>query len=284
MRELLIESLESCCPLEATNRYTPTRLLDLGESARAMPRLILTKELQVGSSAQRFEYAALSYCWGPPSHALTNLKTRKTSVDSFLKAVDFDCMPPAIQDAVSVCRTLSIRYLWVDTLCIIQDDQHDWKREPENMGSVFQNAYVTICALASSSCQQSFLEGSRNLTVVPFRSVVDPTVHGEYVLIHYSAALIDAWPQGDGPSSCPFFFDFESSEWARRGWILQEAHLSQRLLLFGKSRFHFACGHKQISEHHSTVAKRPFSCFPQELNEAIHTISNQNTSKGIYNS
>lgn len=282
MRERLTHALKSCCPLRTTDQYTPTRLVHLGESGTDIPHLVLTRESRQDDNGQVFEYAALSYCWGPPTDASTNTKTLKASLGSFLKGIDFDHMSPAIKDAVTVCRALSIRYLWVDTLCIIQDDQRDWEQESENMGRVFQSAYVTIGALASTSCSKSFVERSMNSAVIPFRSVIDPDKWGEYVLTHNSAKIDGEWFTGYPLQIDPVTIDTQYSEWEKRAWIFQEASLSQRLLLFGKSRCHFVCRHTTSSENISAATGRPFAYFPKIFEELSGEDSNESHVHRIY--
>lgn len=66
-------------------------------------------------------------------------------------------LPKSFQDAVTVTRKLHIRYLWIDSLCIIQDDNEDWERESSRMASIYQNAHVTIAATAAENSQEGFL-------------------------------------------------------------------------------------------------------------------------------
>jgi hypothetical protein len=58
-------------------------------------------------------------------------------------------LPLTFQDAVNITRALSQHLLWIDSLCIIQDDQADWERESARMASVYQNAFLTIAATSS---------------------------------------------------------------------------------------------------------------------------------------
>src|SRR2546423_3103415 len=58
--------------------------------------------------------------------------------------------PKTFQDAIFCARQFGIRWVWIDTLCIIQDDETDWIRESARMGSVYANAYLTISAAAST--------------------------------------------------------------------------------------------------------------------------------------
>ncbi|KAH6648112.1 heterokaryon incompatibility protein-domain-containing protein, partial [Truncatella angustata] len=87
-------------------------------------------------------YVALSYCWGGPQEFATTKERLQTLEDGF-KASQ---LPQTLQDAVTVTRSLGVRYLWVDSLCIIQDSEEDKSSELPMMASYYKNAYVTVCA------------------------------------------------------------------------------------------------------------------------------------------
>lgn len=64
----------------------------------------------------------LSHCWGlakPLSTTIHNIQVRK-------KHISMGILPPTFRDAVVLTGALNIRYLWIDCLCIIQDDIGDW--------------------------------------------------------------------------------------------------------------------------------------------------------------
>lgn len=109
-------------------------------------------------------------------------------------------MTSVIQDAVTVTRALSVRYLWIDALCIIQGDGQDWARESQVIGLVYSNAFVTICSLSSSSCLEGFLDRPTAVQI-PFRSSIRPEIAGTYGLRRQ--------PRLDGAT-------FQDSEWSLR--------------------------------------------------------------------
>lgn len=90
-------------------------------------------------------YAALSHCWGRTHH----LSTSKSSLKERLTNIEFTILPKTFQDAVTVTSRIGLKYLWIDSLCIIQDDQEDWERESALIGQIYHNAYLTIAAAAS---------------------------------------------------------------------------------------------------------------------------------------
>lgn len=67
-----------------------------------------------------------------------------------------DRLPQTLKDAVEVTRTLNIRYLGIDALCILKDSIVDKSRKVQNVGRVYQNATATIIAGASRSASRAF--------------------------------------------------------------------------------------------------------------------------------
>ncbi|KAL1852407.1 hypothetical protein VTK73DRAFT_9229 [Phialemonium thermophilum] len=258
------EAIGDCCAHDPfcglDSGFVPTRLLDLGDHPTDTPALVITKQHQ--QSIPR--YAALSYCWGPAGDAAMQLKTDETTLPDRLRGIPLDSMSPVMRDAVEVCRALSVRYLWIDSLCIIQgrDGQtEDWDRESQLMGEIFMNSYVTICAVASDSCQQSFLRQTAWSKVsVPYKSRVKPTIAGTYWLRRTRRQ-----PETDGD---PFAGDVFKSPWVNRGWVHQELILSRRLLLFGERMIHFHCSGTSRSENRSAYDGVHFSLLTETVARA----------------
>jgi hypothetical protein len=129
----------------------PTRLIDVSSfsnSANDGLHLVETKDL----SSKNVSYIALSYRWGD-SNSLT---TSSTSLKDRLRCILFKDMPKTIQDAVIVTSQLKLRYLWVDALCIVQDDKAEWLREAENMAEIYMNSYCTIAAHSADHADHGF--------------------------------------------------------------------------------------------------------------------------------
>jgi hypothetical protein len=228
--------------------FVPTRLLDLRANGTIDGiRLIESKKECLDEASQ---YAALSYCWGSASDAETALKTDESSLKSHLTNIPLNSTPAVVQDAIVTARSLSIRYLWVDALCIIQGDATDWKRESQNMESVYGNAYVTIIALSSPSCHKGFLQRPAAIEV-RFKSSIRPDFQGTYYLRHLRnhPELESRWMTNERyVIASVATMDWESQKWSNRAWTLQEHGLSRRLLGFGISRIYFRCETRSVTE------------------------------------
>ena len=140
----------------------PTRVLDLGSANSGLPLspdadLCLSETLDATG-----RYATLSYCWG----GYTGFRTLKSNLKERCSKISFHEMPPLFQQTVTITRGLGIRYLWIDALCIIQDDSDDWRVEAAKMSDVYWNS---TCRLAVTHCQnptQSFFPPKDIITSV----------------------------------------------------------------------------------------------------------------------
>ena len=101
------------------------------------------------SSAIVHAYCALSYCWGDSNSFITDTVTYNERRAGFR----IDSVPKTIRDAVLLTRELGLRYLWVDSLCIIQDDNADWEYEATHMCMTYSQAVVVFAAVDSPTCE-----------------------------------------------------------------------------------------------------------------------------------
>jgi hypothetical protein len=145
----------------------PTRLIDLGilpECVELVSEISSWRETFDRGSCKLIEsdadngepYLALSYCLGkglPLTTIRANLKKHMQE-----GGIPFSEVPRTLQDAFFLVRYLGFRYIWVDCICIVQDDKADWQREAARMGDIYSNAYLTIAATRASHCGQGFLQ------------------------------------------------------------------------------------------------------------------------------
>ncbi|KAK3373415.1 heterokaryon incompatibility protein-domain-containing protein [Lasiosphaeria ovina] len=230
-----VSRITALLPKSETPQHTsffPTRVLDLEyrpkhkEEEPVIGRVRLaSREEVLGEGSGQPPYVALSYCWGPPEQASTQSITTSGNIQARMSDIDLQTASMVIRDAVAVCRKFRVRYLWIDALCIIQDDSHDWQRESAVMGKIFRNAYFTIGAAFSKSCHESFLSAPLSTIEFPFSSSINPAVKGTYRAVARGAGSIPhVWEKS--------YEDIEGS-WMGRGWVVQEKTLARRLLLFG---------------------------------------------------
>lgn len=190
----------------------PTRLIEIGDFLRLVDSAALPTR----------RYAALSHCWGKLEDTEKFCASRN-NIRLLEREINFDKLPPTFKDAVTVTRGLGIGYIWIDSICIIQDDEKDWQREASRMEQVFSDAYVTIGASSARSSLDGFLHPR-----VQRESVVLSTQDGGQIYI------------------CPFIDDFhkdvELGPLNQRGWVLQERALSRRMIHYTSSQMYWECG------------------------------------------
>lgn len=133
----------------------PNRLVYL-ESRRADGMAVLVNFTETATQRTiAAPYACLSYCLGADLDGVVT--TKKANLQEHQAGIMISTLPKTVQDAATICLRLGIRYLWVDALCIIQDDAEDWKAESARMGDIFSRSHITLAAHRASSCKQDFL-------------------------------------------------------------------------------------------------------------------------------
>jgi hypothetical protein len=195
-------------------KYVPTRVLEV-QHPEDPKRLRL---FCPGKEDVR-HYIALSHRWGDLQEH-EKFCTVRGNISALCEGIEFASLPKTFQDAVTVTRGLGIRFLWIDSLCIVQDDPEDWEREAKCMEMVFSSAYCTIAATSAENSAQGFLANrlSRAYMRVPNSSA-------------YLCEAID-----------DFRTHAEEADLNQRGWVLQERLVSRRTIHFTSRQTYWECG------------------------------------------
>ncbi|KAI6086361.1 heterokaryon incompatibility protein-domain-containing protein [Hypoxylon rubiginosum] len=202
--------------LEASERVegrAPARFIDL-HGPRAKTWSLVDKV------AGPLEYAALSHMWTADIPQLT-----QGNLDAFKNGQLDEILPMDYQHAMALCRALSVRYIWIDSLCILQDSKADFDREAATMSFVYTRAVFTI-----SICQPSDLgcvrkrDASALIPEVFFPSLTNNQDERALVLDEYE------WDQA-----------ITQAPINNRGWVFQERTLSQRILYLGNDQYYWEC-------------------------------------------
>lgn len=232
----------------------PTRVIDVGdlEEHEPKPRLFVSKKASG-------RYIALSHRW---SKAIST-KLNRYNLSRYQKELPVNDMPPTFQDAIEVTRQLGFRYLWIDSLCIIQDDESDWSNESHRMGTIFEEASCTIAAVDSVDDNGIdhglFLPRDADpLSVkltIPYKKVPLSKLSQRVFKTHTSVYVWKMRWLRELPTmkTCdkntitirPQFVSSSRhilrSNWYKRGWVLQERLLSRRLIYYTKISLSWSC-------------------------------------------
>lgn len=162
------------------------------------------------------------------------LTTRRT-LKRHVQCLKIQSLSRTFQDAITVTRLLGLRYLWIDALCIVQDDPQDWLEQAGQMCSIYQNSSVTIAVHSSKGPLDGFL----------WRRTVPDSLR-----ISPRGTKPPFWIKVDPLSDDAISRAFGNSEITGRGWITQELCLSQRVLHFVEDRVTWECHHEDCSSVH----------------------------------
>lgn len=138
------------------------------------------------------ECLTLSYCWGQGNKMLTT----PSRLEAYQNELPVEDMPATFRDACKVTQALGYRYLWIDALCIIQDDPVDVQREMSRMGCIYQNSEVTIFAAKGSSTDSGLFAIRDGNIIKPCNTIV--TLHGRDRTMQKEVAF--AFPSFEGPN------------------------------------------------------------------------------------
>jgi hypothetical protein len=192
----------------------PTRLISTrGDTAR----LEITQDWQSTPP-----YATLSYCWGK----LDFVKTSKSNLKEFLVEIPYHQLPQTFKDAIRVAQVLEIDYIWIDSLCIIQDSDIDWRKESSRMSEVYGNSYINIAAsCATDPGQGCFLKAQGMCDALS----AEVTISGQKYACEFCCP-------GNSHS-----WAVEKSHLLTRAWALQEKLLPTRTLHLGHRGAYWEC-------------------------------------------
>lgn len=209
----------------------PTRLIDVGSDS-SDPKLYETSERLPGAS---IEYVTLSYCWGKAR----TLTLTTTNYQSFLGGIPMDKLPTTLRDAIIITRNLGHHYIWIDSLCIIQDSPSDWKQESVTMSRVYSESVFTIAALWAPNSDAGCFAKINPLVTQPGR-VCEVSGGVVYAVPSERTVRPDAECKVDGLH--------EGTPLLSRAWVMQERLLSRRILYYGPKGLFWECQELEANE------------------------------------
>ncbi|KAL2021718.1 hypothetical protein VTK56DRAFT_6661 [Thermocarpiscus australiensis] len=193
----------------------PTRLIEIEGASQ---RLRLTSDL---SASPR--YATLSHCWGK----VVPFRLVQDNHSALRRDIPTSKLSKTFQHAIEITRELGLRYLWIDSLCIIQDSVSDWESEAAKMGDVYGDSFLTIMAASAADGSVGCFFDRDPLTVSMFKVLMGPSSGRQK-------------PYGCIPGK--LYQDCVTvSHLAKRAWCLQERYLSHRKIFFSDKQLFWQC-------------------------------------------
>lgn len=209
----------------------PTRIVDVQDID-----VVKVAELGEGSTGS---YLCLSHCWGSEQPTRTmreNLAVHRT------RGISVQALPKTFRHAALLTRRLGFRYLWIDSLCIVQDDPADWKAESAKMAQIYQNAVVTLAATTACGSIDGLYVDTPTYSVTG-----SSTVSGKPYTLFFREKIdhhIENANEIPGGTSNPGMGSRSTNErhpLLTRAWVFQERLLSTRMLHFGPYELFFEC-------------------------------------------
>ncbi|KAK0716389.1 heterokaryon incompatibility protein-domain-containing protein [Lasiosphaeris hirsuta] len=235
-----------CLDVYAASKKLPTRLIDVGDGENP-PRLCEPSE------GDGWKYIALSHCWGKTGQQ--PLISDRKNFENWKKCIPMERFPPTFADAVELCRALNIRYLWIDSLCIIQNDRDDWEREAATMTTVYQNAWLTISADGAANSSEGLFSrvGTRKYLPVAVDLAKYDTAIGDNLRCYGRVTdLFGFGRRGDSNEDRQVHRVTDSSKknepLRQRAWTFQEWALSPRIVHFCNGEILWGCVEKEGCE------------------------------------
>ncbi|KAL2062307.1 hypothetical protein VTL71DRAFT_6573 [Oculimacula yallundae] len=228
------------------------------------------------------KYFALSYVWG------RNVKMSETLNENYqdrlkkggLGSASGTKLPWTIQDAITLVKSLGGRFLWVDALCIVQDDAVNKQGEINKMDTIYSEAFATIVAMSGLDAD-SGLPGIRPATRDPQQtrclivSNRSPSLEYVHELKSNEDILVVSTP-------ISLSLALETSKWESRAWTFQERLLSKRCIYFSKDWAYFQCNKGILNEVEieESVQGPPSRTLENPLNDLRH-LRHQNANEGF---
>ncbi|KAK8220689.1 heterokaryon incompatibility protein-domain-containing protein [Phyllosticta capitalensis] len=189
---------------ERKKSVLPTRVIDVQSNP---PKVVVSNGISES-------YVALSHCWG----GLIETRLLDETFSAFTRnGIPEEKLPPTFRDAIFVVRQLNIRWIWIDALCIIQDDANDWDKEAKLMGNVYEGAVFVLSAYSTPGSKAGL--GFRRAACVA-------TLQGGEE-VYVQRGFIDQYDTFDPLGS--------------RGWCLQEHVLAFAVLGIGRGHIEWTC-------------------------------------------
>ncbi|TKA66513.1 hypothetical protein B0A55_09387, partial [Friedmanniomyces simplex] len=231
----------------------PGRMLDV--TIVDSIRLIQTELLEMGSMLP--QYAALSHCWGRTNEPQLNTKTKA----ELRRGQPLASLPPTFRQAIELTRGLGLDYIWIDSLCIVQDSQEDWLEESVKMGGVYTNSAICIsatdavdhnggCFYIREYLQDAADEPPQPKGDAPFRAARGNTDTFSWPFTYNNLVISVDVGSDHGTSANLLPSGIDRAALNTRAWVFQERMLAPRTIHCTKRQVMWECFEGWSRESH----------------------------------
>lgn len=219
--------------------WIPSRLVDVSQSFGGKVRVRTSEEIR--TRRERTQYVALSHCWGK-KWILTYRSNTKSELET---GIEVWKLTKTFREAIEITRRLGFNFIWIDSLCILQDDYDDWEREGSDMAKVHRYAAFTIAAVASRDGEGGLFRDTSPLalakcplTTYTYERTTSYSRKGKRNTERQEMRIY-AKSLPENTYDDVKFDDILQSTWNRRDWTLQERILSKKIVYFGNKGLYF---------------------------------------------
>ncbi|THV52464.1 hypothetical protein BGAL_0078g00130 [Botrytis galanthina] len=231
------------CAGSRKSSQVPTRVLDVVGKAlnRGSVFLVESDEMKL-EYEKNLPYITLSHCWGKTQP----LTTTRDNFAAHKEEIPLENLPKTFQDAIMVVRALGIRYIWIDSLCIIQGDSDDWDKEAVRMASVYSNSYLNIAATGSLDSRGGCFYPRKmhyGPTTLPLNSYMigQNTDHAVVDVVFVRPSFEKIHQRYHLPNEQSKIGDSITTPLLSRAWVFQERQLASRTLHFHPAEMIMEC-------------------------------------------
>jgi hypothetical protein len=196
----------------------PARLVEITQDSQHADRLHLRLVVPTSKETQ---YTCLSHVWGSRKF----IQTQKISLPAFLEDIPWHALPQTFRDAIRFTYYLGIGHIWIDSLCICQDDTEDWRQEGSKMDFIYSGARLTLAASRSTSAEEGLFVDNPSIASRKMQWASGKATWDVFVRESFKHATFDS---GDMPLM-------------RRAWVYQERLLSKRVVHFTSTELLWEC-------------------------------------------
>jgi hypothetical protein len=239
----------SCAESHSHSQFTPTRLLKIevieGADTQGYSVRLCEGTRQMRSDGDVPTYVAFSHRWGEATPYVLDSQSHV----SLKTGIPISDLSPTFKDAIIVTAMLGYSWIWIDSMCIVQDSEKHWEAQAQLMGLVYSCCHLNIAALNASDCHAGLFSRRDHRSLTPYAR---QTSAGDVICIsHWD--IYQSGPERGGLKK-------PLQGILSRGWVVQEVLLSRRTLYYCKDMLFWECRSRLACERCPKFSDRIWMC------------------------